>query len=48
VEPRDHQEGQTATVEVHSLAAILGDTKESQELEIFPWPIKPGETHNNE
>ena len=35
-------------MEVHSLAAILKDTKESQDLEIFPWPIKPGETHKND
>ena len=33
VEPR------TATVEVHSLAAILRDTGESQELEMFPGPL---------
>jgi len=48
VEPRNPQEGQTATVEVHSLAAILRDTKESQELEMFPGPLKPGVTHKND
>ena len=30
------------------MAAILKDTKESQDLEIFPWPIKPGEMHKND
>merc|ERR1719318_596936 len=48
VEPRNPQEGQTAQVEVHSLAAILRDTKESQELEMFPGPLKPGVTHKND
>ena len=42
VEPR------TATVEVHSLAAILRDTGESQELEMFPGPLKPDVTHKND
>ena len=48
VEPRNPQEGQTATVEVHSLAAILRDTQESQELNMFPGPLKPGVTHKND
>jgi len=48
VEPRNPQEGQTATVEVHSMAAILRDTRESQELEMFPGPLKPGVTHKND
>jgi len=48
VEPRNPQEGQTATVEVHSLASILRDTRESQELEMFPGPLKPGVTHKND
>ena len=38
VEPRIPQQG-------HSLAAILRNTKESQELEMFPGPLKPGVTY---
>lgn len=30
------------------MAAILRDTKESQELEMFPWPLKPGVTRKND
>ena len=45
VEPRIPQQGQRATVEVHSLAAILRNTKESQELEMFTGPLKPGVTY---
>eukprot|EP00092_Neocalanus_flemingeri_P007473 GFUD01008070.1.p1 GENE.GFUD01008070.1~~GFUD01008070.1.p1 ORF type:complete len:2334 (+),score=842.22 GFUD01008070.1:46-7047(+) len=48
VEPSNPQEGQTATVELHSLAAILRDTQESQELIMFPGPLKPGVTHKND
>jgi len=48
VDPNNPQEGQTATVELHSLAAILRDTKESEELEMFPGPLKPGVTHKND
>ena len=48
VEPRNPQEGQTATIELHSLASILRDTRESQELESFPGPLKPGVTHKND
>ena len=44
VEPRNPQEGQRATLEVHSLAAILRDTRESQDLVMFPGPV----THKNE
>ena len=40
VEPRNPQEGQTATVEVHSLAAFLRDTIESQEMEMYPGALK--------
>ena len=35
VEPNNSQEGQTATVELHSLAALLRDTRDSQELAAF-------------
>merc|ERR1719228_1938939 len=48
VEPNNPQEGQTATVELHSMAALLRDTKESQELSMFPGPLKPGVTHKND
>jgi len=48
IEPRNPQEGQTATVELHNLASILQNTKESQELEMFPGPLKPGVTHKND
>ena len=48
MEPNNSQEGQTATVELHSLAALLRDTRDSQELAAFPGPLKPGETHKND
>ena len=35
VEPNNPQEGQTATIELHSLAALLRDTRDSQELAAF-------------
>ena len=47
VEPSYPHEGQKAQVEVHSLAAILRDTRESQELEMLPGPLKPGVTNKN-
>ena len=42
------QDGQTATVEVHSISSLLRDSRESQELSVFPGPLKPGETHKND
>ena len=48
VEPNNPQDGQTATIELHSLATLLRDTRESQELAAFPGPLKPGETHKND
>ena len=42
------QDGQTATVEVHSISSLLRDSRESQELSAFPGPLKPGETHKND
>ena len=41
------QEGQTITVEVYRLAAMLRDTKENQELEMVPGPLNPGVTYKN-
>ena len=48
VEANNPQDGQTATIEVHSLSALLKDSRESQELVSFPGPLKPGETHKND
>ena len=42
------QDGQTATVEVHSISSLLRDSRESHELSVFHGPLKPGETHNND
>ena len=42
------QEGQTASVEVHSIEALLRNTADSQELLAFPGPLKPGVTHKND
>merc|ERR550532_2870603 len=47
VEPNNPRDGQTATVEVHSISSLLRDSRESQELSAFPGPLKPGETHKN-
>ena len=42
------QEGQAASVEVHSIEALLRNTADSQELAAFPGPLKPGVTHKND
>ena len=42
------QDGQSATIEFHSVAALLRDTKESQELSSFPGPLRPELTHKND
>ena len=41
------QDGQTATVEVHSISSLLQDSRKNHELSVFPGPLKPGETHKN-
>jgi hypothetical protein len=48
VEPAAPQEGQTATVELHSISAILSHTKEYRQLSAFPGPLNPRETHKND
>ena len=42
------QEGQTASVEVHSIEALLRNTADSHQLAAFPGPLKPGVTHKND
>ena len=41
------QDGQTATVEVHSISSLLQNSRKNHELSVFPGPLKPGETHKN-
>ena len=41
-------DGQTATVELHSMSALLSHTREYHELAPFPGPLKPKETHKND
>ena len=48
LEPNNPQEGQTASVEIHSIEALLRNTLHSQELVAFPGPLKPGVTHKND
>ena len=42
------QDGQSATIEFHSVEALLRDTQESQELSSFPGPLRPELTHKND
>jgi hypothetical protein len=48
VEAASPQEGQNATVELHSMAALLSHTREYKQLVAFPGPLKPRETHKND
>ena len=48
VEPAAPNEGQTATVELHSISALLSHTKEHRQLAAFPGPLNPRETHKND
>jgi len=48
VEPAAPNEGQTATVELHSISALLSHTKEHRQLSAFPGPLNPRETHKND
>lgn len=48
VEATAPQEGQTATVELHSVSALLAHTKDHAQLTAFPGPLKPRETHKND
>ncbi|XP_033116693.1 protein transport protein Sec16A-like isoform X2 [Anneissia japonica] len=41
-------EGATATVEIHSIEAMLDHTAESQELRSFPGPLVSNETHKGD
>ena len=41
VEAHSPREGQSATVELHSVASLLQHTQEYRELVIFPGPLKP-------
>jgi len=43
--PRD---GQSATVELHSVAALMQHTQDYRQLTMFPGPLKPKETHKND
>lgn len=43
--PRD---GQSATVEIHSVAALMQHTQDYRQLTLFPGPLKPKETHKND
>jgi hypothetical protein len=48
VEAASPRDGQSAAVELHSLAALLAHTPEHLELAGFPGPLKPGVTHKND
>ena len=48
VEPAAPHDGQTATVELHSMAALLSHTRDFHQLAAFPGPLKPRETHKND
>ena len=48
VESNNPRDGQTATVELHNIASLMRDTRDSQELASFPGPLRPGETHKND
>ena len=41
VDAHSPREGQSATVELHSVASLLQHTQEYRELTIFPGPLKP-------
>lgn len=41
-------EGQSATVELHSMSSLLSNTREHQQLASFPGPLNPKETHKND
>lgn len=48
VEAAAPHEGQTASVELHSVSALLSHTRDYHQLASFPGPLKPGETHKND
>jgi len=48
VDATSPQDGQTATVELHSVSALLAHTRQHQQLVSFPGPLKPKETHKND
>jgi hypothetical protein len=48
VEAASPRDGQSAAVELHSLAALLAHTPEHQQLASIPGPLKPGVTLKND
>ena len=48
VDATSPQDGQTATVEMHSVSALMAHTRQHQQLVSFPGPLKPKETHKND
>ena len=48
VEAASPLDGQNATLELHSVAALLAHTREYRQLLAFPGPLKPRETHKND
>ena len=48
VDAKNPRDGQTATLEFHSLKSLMSKVPGFKELQIFPGPLVPGRTHKNE
>ena len=48
VDATSPQDGQTATVEMHSVSALMAHTRQRQPLGSVPGPLRPKETHKND